>query len=56
MITSFLQVTIENKATDLHLTVGKPPMLRIDGELVKMDIANLSSNDMDNMLGEVMPE
>jgi len=30
----FLKVVVENDASDLHITSGSPPMLRIDGELV----------------------
>jgi twitching motility protein PilT len=29
-----LKVTVENGASDLHITAGAPPMLRIDGKLV----------------------
>lgn len=29
-----LDVTIEKKASDLHLTVGMPPMIRVDGRLM----------------------
>ena len=31
-IVTLLQLAIERKASDLILTVGLPPMLRIDGE------------------------
>ena len=29
-----LKVVVENGSSDLHITVGSPPMLRIDGKLV----------------------
>ena len=29
-----LTLAAEKKASDLHLSVGKPPVLRIDGKLV----------------------
>ncbi len=32
-----LTLMVEKKASDLHLTVGLPPMLRIDGELIPTD-------------------
>jgi twitching motility protein PilT len=31
-----LQITIHEKASDLHLSVGQPPVLRIDGKLVPL--------------------
>lgn len=36
MMTEFLQITIEEQASDLHLSVGQPPVLRIDGKLVPL--------------------
>lgn len=33
-IQQLLLYTIENKASDLHLVVGSPPMIRLDGSLV----------------------
>src|SRR5512136_915851 len=32
-----LVTTIEKKASDLHLTVGNPPMLRIHGSIIPID-------------------
>ena len=55
MIDAFLQVTIDNEATDLHLTVGRPPMLRVAGDLVKMETEPLTSENMDTMLRHVLP-
>jgi twitching motility protein PilT len=36
-IEDLLEETIQKNASDLHLSVGKPPMLRIDGLLVPVD-------------------
>src|SRR4051812_25106576 len=36
-IEDLLEETIQKDASDLHLSVGKPPMLRIDGLLVAVD-------------------
>lgn len=33
-IAELLQIAVREKASDLHITVGRPPMLRIYGELV----------------------
>ena len=32
-IESLLRLTVERKASDLHLSAGLPPLLRIDGDL-----------------------
>ena len=36
-IDSFFKLMSEQKASDLHLSTGNPPMLRINGELVRVD-------------------
>lgn len=36
-INQLLETAVKNKASDLHLTVGRPPMLRVYGELVPID-------------------
>ncbi len=33
-----LEIMIQRGASDLHLTVGVPPVVRVDGKLVKMDM------------------
>ena len=35
-IQQLLQLTIDKKASDLHLVTGSPPTLRVDGDLVKV--------------------
>jgi len=35
-IRDFLELLIQRKASDLHLSAGLPPMLRIDGDLFKV--------------------
>ena len=32
-----LRLTVEKKGSDLHLVVGMPPCIRIDGDIVKQD-------------------
>lgn len=32
-----LEAAIQHKASDLHIVVGVPPTLRVDGELMPLD-------------------
>jgi twitching motility protein PilT len=41
-----LETTVQEKASDLHMTVGRPPMLRIYGELVPLSGMNVLSNNL----------
>lgn len=40
-----LLIAVQDGATDLHLTVGIPPVLRIGGRLAKLDAPPLSADD-----------
>ncbi|MCZ0932585.1 MAG: type IV pilus twitching motility protein PilT [Oligoflexia bacterium] len=44
-----LKLSCNKKASDVHITVGSPPVLRIDGELFKLDTKPLVSEDTKNM-------
>jgi twitching motility protein PilT len=41
-IDDLLRTAVERRASDLHLTVGLPPQVRIDGRLVPMGVEKLS--------------
>jgi twitching motility protein PilT len=43
---SLLRHVLERHASDLHLSVGDPPIIRIDGELIPLELPPLSSGDL----------
>ncbi|MBF0387327.1 MAG: type IV pilus twitching motility protein PilT [Candidatus Omnitrophica bacterium] len=45
-----LLTSIQLNASDLHLTNGMPPVLRIDGDLMAMDEAVLTEDDLKRMI------
>jgi twitching motility protein PilT len=45
-IKELLQIAIESKASDLHLVVGNPPTLRIDGNLVPLTDRGILTTEM----------
>lgn len=49
-IQSLLELTMEKGASDLHLTVGRPPIFRVNGSLHPMKRAPLSEGDMRTLL------
>jgi twitching motility protein PilT len=56
-IEALLRTLVSNKASDLHLRAGSPPMLRANGEItLSPNEPILSSDDIDTMLGAVMPD
>jgi twitching motility protein PilT len=44
------------KASDLHLSSGNPPILRINGELTRVDVPPLQDEQLKMMLYEIAPE
>jgi len=55
-IDSFFKLMAEQKASDLHLSSGNPPMLRINGDLVRVDYPALVNDDLKAMVYEIAPE
>ena len=51
-----LQSAVIEGASDLHLTVGQPPVLRLHGDLVRMDLPRLTPVDTSEMFDEVVPD
>jgi twitching motility protein PilT len=46
----------EQKASDLHLSTNSSPMLRIHGDLVRVDFPPLANDDLKAMVYEIAPE
>jgi twitching motility protein PilT len=55
-IDAFFNLMFEQKASDLHLSSGSPPILRINGELHRVDYPPLESDTLKAMLYEITPE
>ncbi len=55
-IDAFFNLMFEEKASDLHLSSGNPPILRINGELHRVDYPPLENDDLKSMLYEIAPE
>jgi twitching motility protein PilT len=36
-ITELLAFTVKNKASDLHISAGLPPMIRVDGDIHRIN-------------------
>jgi twitching motility protein PilT len=55
-IDAFFNLMFEQKASDLHLSTGNPPILRINGELQRVDYPPLENDSLKAMLYEIAPE
>ena len=46
---------VETGASDLHITVGRPPVLRLKGRLRNLDVPPLTDEDCGALIGEIIP-
>jgi twitching motility protein PilT len=56
-IPELLEVVLEQGASDLHLTVGTPPTIRLNGDLIRLDdYAALTARDLQGMIYAILPQ
>lgn len=53
-IEEILQVAAENNASDVHITVGVPPKMRVNGNLINMDYPPLLPDDAENIISCIL--
>lgn len=51
-----LRLVVEKGASDLHLAVGIPPILRIDGELVATNFEKLTAQDSQRVVYDILTD
>ena len=55
-IEELLTIAKEKKASDVHVTVGLPPRIRINGELVDLDYPKMTPADCEELILSIMDE
>ena len=55
-LTQLLAFTMQNNASDLHLSATNPPIIRVNGQMKKVKSEELSSDEIRSMLYSVMSE
>ena len=53
-ITELLEFSVKHKASDLHLSAGMPPLIRVDGEVRKLNIAPLEHKQVHALIYDIM--
>ncbi|SEO35235.1 type IV pilus twitching motility protein PilT [Propionispora vibrioides] len=56
MLKQLLQEAVERRASDVHITVGVPPVFRINGQLVRTEHPVLSVQDTASFVEEITKE
>lgn len=55
-MTELLRGAVEASASDLHLSAGMPPLLRVDGDLIHINVPPLSSDEVLTLVNSIMSE
>lgn len=53
-ITQLLAFGVKNNASDLHLSAGLPPMIRVDGEMRRINLPELDHKQVHGMVYDIM--
>ena len=53
-ITELLAFSVKNKASDLHLSSGLPPMIRVHGDVRRINLPALEHKDVHGMVYDIM--
>ena len=51
-----LETVIKQSASDLHLTVGTPPVIRLHGRMRRLETKTLTSEDTTSLMKSITPE
>jgi len=56
-IDKFLRLTVEKNGSDLHMTSGESPIVRVDGDLMKLEgFTPFGTKELEKMFFEIMTE
>jgi twitching motility protein PilT len=53
-LTELLAFVVKNKASDLHLSSGLPPMVRVHGDVKRINVPPLEHKDVHGMIYDIM--
>ena len=55
-IDKMLETVVRERASDLHITTGQPPVLRLGGHLVRLETKTLTPEDTVGLMKSICPE
>ena len=55
-IAELLAFSVKNKASDLHLSAGLPPMIRVDGDVRRINIPSLDHKQVHSLVYDIMSD
>jgi len=55
-ITQLLEFSAQQGASDLHLSAGLPPLIRLDGDIKRLDTPSLEAEEIHRMIYDIMDD
>ena len=55
-IDKMLETVVRERASDLHITTGQPPVLRMGGHMVRLETKTLTAEDTTGLMKSITPE
>jgi twitching motility protein PilT len=55
-IDKLLETVVKERVSDLHITVGQPPVIRSGGRMVRLETRTLSADDTTGLMKSITPE
>ncbi|MGY8868974.1 MAG: twitching motility protein PilT, partial [Pseudomonadales bacterium] len=53
-ITELLSFTVQQGASDLHITAGMPPVIRVDGDVRRIKLPALEQKQVQTLIYDIM--
>ena len=53
-ITELLTFSAKNNASDLHISSGEPPMIRVDGDIKRINLPAMEHKEVHAMIYDIM--
>src|SRR3974390_3758661 len=53
-IAQLLACAVKNNASDLHLSAGMPPLIRVDGDVKRINMPPLAHKEVHSMVYDIM--
>ena len=55
-LTALLSFASDQGASDLHISAGQPPLVRIRGEMIRLEMAALTRDDAHSSIYDIMQD
>ena len=53
-ITELLVFSVKQGASDLHITAGMPPLIRVDGDIRRINVPEMDGKEVHALIYEIM--